>query len=195
MVKGGKRYSSAGNDGKWFAHAALPECETRSRETCTSTGIMLNQVKTSVPQALNLERYPKWKSQQKSRDYPLSSHDNKIALTNDVTVFSQGAGRRKCPEERRQNNSHFCLCRVGADGIPEETRRELTTHQADFTAITGTDVPNKTRRFPHNHKLRSAEAAMAQAEGHNMWFGRHDSNVSKALNVVAATECSSSSQS
>lgn len=47
-----------------FAHSVLPEDELRNHETCTSTGIMLSQVKSSLPQALNSERYPKWKIQQ-----------------------------------------------------------------------------------------------------------------------------------
>lgn len=117
-----------------FAHSVLPEDEPRTHETCTSTGIMLSQVKSSLPEALNSERYPKWKiqqvcmwsrwcsvwydccffaivmsqtraledfifltvvwllllldSSQKSRDYPVSGHDNKEALRDNISVFS-----------------------------------------------------------------------------------------------------------
>ncbi|KAM4590846.1 testis-expressed protein 36-like isoform 2-T2 [Odontesthes bonariensis] len=194
MVKGGKRYSLMSNDGKWFAHPVLPESETRSRETCTSTGIMLTQIKTSLPQALNFKRYPKCKSQQKSREYPLSCHDNKLALKDNMSVFSQGVGLRKCPDDRRQNNSHFCLCQVGAESSTEETKRNLTAYQSDFAAMTSINVPNRARRFPHNHKLRSAEAASAQAGEQFMWFGRDNLGSSETLEVLAATNCSATSK-
>lgn len=47
-----------------FAHLVLPENETRNRETSTSTGLMLTQVKSSLPQAFNFTRYSKQKAQQ-----------------------------------------------------------------------------------------------------------------------------------
>ncbi|XP_072246448.1 testis-expressed protein 36 [Leuresthes tenuis] len=194
MVKGGKRYSLKSNDCKWFAHPVLPESETRSRDTCTSTGTMWTQVKTALPQALNFERYPKWKSQQKSREYPLSCHDNKFALKDNMSVFSQGVGRRKCPDDRRQNSSHFCLCQVEAESSTEETKRNLTTYQTDFTVMAGINVPNRTRLFPHNHKLRSAEAASARAGEQFMWFGRDNSDISENLEVLAAANCSPTSK-
>ncbi|XP_042357490.1 testis-expressed protein 36 [Plectropomus leopardus] len=184
MVKGGKRYFSVSNDGKWFAHPDLPKNETRSREACTSTGIMLTQVKSSSPEALNLQRYPKWKTQQKSREYPFSEHDNKLALKDNISVFTHGVGRRKCLDHRQQNNSHFCLCYDGAYSSPKET---ITVHQADFKVKQAVNVPTSTRRFPRNHKLKSAEAALAQAGEQFMWFGRHNSDLSETLQVLAAT--------
>lgn len=93
MVKGGKRYHSMENDGKWvrnylillnnlliiwdglffwkastlfssqFAHPISPEAETRNRDTCTSTGTMLTQVQSSLPEAFNFRRYPKYRTQ------------------------------------------------------------------------------------------------------------------------------------
>lgn len=46
-----------------FAHPDSSESEVKSRETCTTTGIMQSQVKMS-PQVFNFECYPKWKTQQ-----------------------------------------------------------------------------------------------------------------------------------
>ncbi|XP_071336441.1 testis-expressed protein 36 isoform X1 [Trachinotus anak] len=190
MVKGGKRYSSMSNDGKWFAHSVSPENETRNRGTCTSTGIMLTQVKSSLPQALNFERYPKWKTQQKSSEYPFSDHDNKQSLKDNISVFTHGVGRRKCTDDRRQHNSHFCLCHDGADSGTAEGGGNLTAYQTDFMVKQAVNVPTGTRRFPRNHKQKSAEAAIAQAGEQFMWFGRHDSHLSDTLKVLAATNCS-----
>ncbi|XP_068184118.1 testis-expressed protein 36 [Antennarius striatus] len=174
MVKGGKRYFSMGNGGKWFAHSVEPESETRSRETCTSTGIMLTQVKSSLPQMLNLERYPKWKTQQESREFPFSDHDNRHSLR-DISVFSHGVGRRKCFDHRRQHISHFCLCH---DNDSEGTKGKITVYQADFKEKQAVfNGPSNNRRFPHNPQLKSAQAAQAQAGEQFMWFGRHESNI------------------
>ncbi|XP_075931991.1 testis-expressed protein 36 isoform X1 [Anarhichas minor] len=194
MVKGGKRYSSMSNDGKWFAHPVLPEDETRSRELCTSTGTMLTQVQSSLPQALNIERYPKWRTQQKSREYPFSDHDNKRAFKDDISVFSHGVGLRKCLGEHSQQNTLFCLCDDGAYSSPEGTGRNITVHQADFTMKQAVNVPTGNRRFPRNHKQKSAEAALSQAGETFLWFGRHDSNHSETLQARAATNCSAPSQ-
>uniref|UniRef100_UPI0037E8474D testis-expressed protein 36 n=1 Tax=Semicossyphus pulcher TaxID=241346 RepID=UPI0037E8474D len=187
MVKGGKRCSSMSNDGKWFAHPALPESEPRNRETCTSTGIMLSQVKSSLPQALNLERFPKWKTQEESREFPYSGHDNKHALKDNISVFTHGVGRRRCPDDLRQNNSHFCLCHDGADSSTEGTERKITVYKTDFMVKQADYSPIGTRRFPRNHKQKSAEAALAQAGEKFMWFGRHDSIPSETLQVLGAT--------
>ncbi|XP_034754884.1 testis-expressed protein 36-like isoform X3 [Etheostoma cragini] len=187
MVKGGKRYFSMSSDGKWFAHPGSPENEMRSREGCTSTGIMLTQGKSSLPQALNLERYPKWKTQQKSREYPFSDHDNKYAFKDNINVFTHGVGRRKCLDDHRQHNSHFCLCQDGAYSSLEETGGNITVQQTDLTVKQSVNVPTSTRRFPRNHKQKSAEAALAQAGEQVMWFGRHDSDLSETL--LAATNC------
>ncbi|KAK5854167.1 hypothetical protein PBY51_015260 [Eleginops maclovinus] len=194
MVKGGKQRTSIGNDGKWFAHEVLPENETRSREACTSTGIMLTQVKSSLPQALNLERYPKWKSQQKSRVYPFSGHDNKHALKDNISVFSNGVGLRKGLDDQRQNNSHFCMSHDGTYSSSEESGGSMSVQHTDFTMKQAVNVPTSARRFPRNHKQKSAEAALAQAGEHFMWFGRHDLNVSETLQVLGATNCSTPSR-
>ncbi|KAK2824420.1 hypothetical protein Q5P01_021595 [Channa striata] len=172
MVKGGKRYSSMSNDGKWFAHPVSPKNETRKREMCTSTGIMLTQVKSSLPQALNIKRYPKWKSDQKCRDYPFSDHDNKHALKSDVSIFSHDVGRRKCLDEQRQQNSHFCLCHDGADSTAEEEWGFITAYQTDYQEMQAANVPTNSRRFPRNHAQKSAEAALTQTGEQFMWFGR-----------------------
>ncbi|KAM3606683.1 uncharacterized protein V6R79_021131 [Siganus canaliculatus] len=48
---------------------------------------MLTQVKSALPQAFNSERYPKWRTQQESRNFPFSCHDNKHILKHDISVF------------------------------------------------------------------------------------------------------------
>nr|XP_019950918.1 PREDICTED: testis-expressed sequence 36 protein [Paralichthys olivaceus] len=175
MVKGGKQYSSMSNDGKWFAHSVLPETERRDHETCTSTGIMLSQVKSSLPQVSSFKHYPKWKSQhQGSREYPLSDHDNKHSLKDDIAVFTCGVGRRKGPNDRREHNSHFCLFPDGPDIGTSETGGNLSAYQTDFNVKQTADIPAGYRRFPRNHKQKAAEAASAQAGENFMWFGRHD---------------------
>lgn len=89
----------------------------------------------------------------------------------------QGVGRRKCLDDHRQHNSHFCLCHNGADSSTEETRGNITAYQTDFMAKQPVNGPTSTRRFPRNHKQKSAEAALAQAGEQFMWFGRHDSDL------------------
>lgn len=93
-----------------------------------------------------------------------------------IVGVPQGVGRRKCPDDRRQHNSHFCLCHDGADRTTEETG-------GNFAAV---NVPTRTRRFPRNHKQKSAEAALELAGEQFMWFGRHDSDLSDTLQVLAA---------
>uniref|UniRef100_A0A3Q3BP45 Testis expressed 36 n=2 Tax=Kryptolebias marmoratus TaxID=37003 RepID=A0A3Q3BP45_KRYMA len=123
----------------------------------------------------------------KVRNYPLSCHDNKHALKDNIRIFSHGLGRRKSPDDFTQHYSNFCLCDGGADSSIEETNGNLSTYRKDFTPMAAVDVPNRTRRFPRNHKLRSEEAAKAQAEEQFMWFGQDDANIRKSLEVLAAT--------
>ncbi|XP_029377746.1 testis-expressed protein 36 [Echeneis naucrates] len=186
MVRDGKPMI---NDGKWFAHPVSPQNETRRCGTCASTGIMLT--KSALPQALNFERYPKWKTQQKSREYPFSDHDNKEALKDNIFVFTHGVGRRKCLDHR-QHNSHFCLCHDGADAVTAKAGGNLTAYQADFTVKQACNVPTSTRRFPRNHKQKSADAALVQAGELLMWFGRHD--FTETPQVLAATKRSAHSK-
>uniref|UniRef100_A0A3Q3JYH7 Domain of unknown function with conserved HDNR motif domain-containing protein n=2 Tax=Monopterus albus TaxID=43700 RepID=A0A3Q3JYH7_MONAL len=121
----------------------------------------------------------------KSREYPLSVHDNKHALK-DISVFTHGVGRRKCLDDHRQHNSHFCLCHDGANNSTEETGGNLTAYQADFIVKHAVNVPTSTRLFPRNHKQKSEEAALAQAGEQFMWFGRHDSDSSETTEMLAA---------
>ncbi|XP_055358786.1 testis-expressed protein 36 [Betta splendens] len=192
MVKGGKRYPSVNNDGKWFAHEVLSKSETRTRELSTSTGMMLSQVKTSLPQDLNFERYPKRRTEQNTRVYPYSEHDNKHAFADNVCVFTQGVGRRKCAGDRRQHNSHFCLCH-DAEGAAEAAGGLRAASRSDVKVKQAAEVGAGARRFPRNHKQKAAQAALAQAGQQFMWFGRHDCEPSKdALQVLAATSSSAS---
>ncbi|KAK7901191.1 hypothetical protein WMY93_017960 [Mugilogobius chulae] len=150
-----------------FAHPDSAGSEVGSRETCTSTGIMLTQVKSTVPQALQIERYPKWKSQQKSREYPYSDHDNRYALQDSVFVFSQVGVHRKSVEHS-QHRSHFSLGHEGAETRPGE---DMSVFQSDYMEKQVKD-PTGNRRFPRNHQHSSEQAAQAQGHDYFMWFGR-----------------------
>ncbi|XP_062257407.1 testis-expressed protein 36 [Platichthys flesus] len=177
MVKGGKKTSSMSNGGKWFAHTVLPASkgeERRDRRTCTSTGIMLCQVESSLPQALSFQRHPKWKSQQESREYPLSDHDNKHSLKDNIAVFTHGVGLRKCPDEHKQHNSHFSLCPDGADSGTLETGGNVSAYGTDFKVKPTAAFSAGYSRFTRNHKQKAAEAASARAGQRFLWFGRHD---------------------
>lgn len=110
-----------------------------------------------------------------------------------VGIF-QGVGRKKCLDDRRQHSSHFCLCHDGGDSSTEEAGGNFTAYQTDFRVKQAVNVPASTRRFPCSHKQKSAEAALAQAGEQFMWFGRHDSDLSETLQVLAATNCSTSSK-
>ncbi|KAM4600035.1 testis-expressed protein 36 [Fundulus diaphanus] len=191
MIKGGKRYFAVGNDGKWFVHPDCSESQSRSREACTTSGAMLSEVKTLSPEDLHLERYPKWKVQQQSRKYPVSCHDNKFASKSDISVFSNGVGRRKFPDDLSQSKSHFHLCHDSAENHTEGPRGSFSTYQTDFTSVEAINVPNWTRRFPHNHKLRSTEAVVRQAEEQFIWSGQDKSNIPESMEVLAAANRSS----
>lgn len=167
MVKGGRQFAPSNRGGKWFAHPDTAGSEVGSRETCTSTGIMLTQAKSTVPQALQIERYPKWKSQQKCRQYPYSEHDNKYILKDSIFVFSE-AGVHKKRFEDSQHWPHFCLCHEGAETKPGE---DISVFKSDYMEKQVND-PTGNRRFPRNHQLKSGQAAQAQGEDYFMWFGR-----------------------
>ncbi|XP_064868622.1 testis-expressed protein 36 [Oncorhynchus nerka] len=170
MTKGGKKYSSMEKDGKWLAHAGLPANDTSKRETCTSTGYMMSQSEP-LPPASSIEKYPK------------------IFINTE-----QGLGRKKCLDERRQHYSHFCLCHHGSVSGVGETRGDFSAYQTDYQDRQDTDGSSTSRRFPSNHLDRSTVAAAAQAGEHFMWFGRHDEDRPVPLEVLAATNCSSSSK-
>ncbi|XP_033836160.1 testis-expressed protein 36 [Periophthalmus magnuspinnatus] len=167
MVKGGRQFAPTNRGGKWFAHPNSAGSEVGSRDACTSTGIMLTQVKSTVPQALQIERYPKWKSQQKSRKYPYSDHDNKYALKDSILVYSQ-IGVRQVHFQDNQHKSHFYLCHEGAETKPGEN---MSIFKGDYVEKQ-VHEPNSNRRFPHNHQHKSGLAAQAQGEDYFMWFGR-----------------------
>lgn len=154
---------------------------------------------------------------QEPREYPFSDHDNKYALKDNISIFThvsmkrnsdqihhhitpwketlsflypvgifQGVGRRKCLEEHRQHNTHFCLCHDAADSSTEEIGGNI--YHTDFVVKQAVNVPTSTRRFPRNHKQKSAEAALAQAGEPFMWFGRHDSDPSENLQGLAPSK-------
>uniref|UniRef100_A0A3B4Y110 Testis expressed 36 n=1 Tax=Seriola lalandi dorsalis TaxID=1841481 RepID=A0A3B4Y110_SERLL len=167
MVKGGKRYSSMSNDG-------------RNCLLILSHSPVFSCIKLPFS----------WVSSQESREYPFSDHDNKKSLKDNISVFTHVSMKRN----PQQHNSHFCLCHDGADGGTAEAGGNFTAYQTDFMVKRAVNVPTSTRRFPRNHKQKSAEAALAQAEDQFMWFGRHDSDLSETLKVLAATNCSAPSK-
>ncbi|XP_059929394.1 testis-expressed protein 36-like isoform X3 [Gadus macrocephalus] len=184
MPKGGKGYSSASNDGKWYAH------DTGFKEACTITGTMLGQVVSSGPQELRVERHLKSKKQDPP-DFRFSTHDNREAIRDGICLFSQGLGRKKCPDDHRLHNSHFCLCHDDPVAVSwPSTVGDLTAYQTEGLVRKDQAEAVTNRRFPRSHQERSAEAAAAQArEPAFMWFGRHDSEDSVPLGVLAATNC------
>ncbi|CAL8299236.1 unnamed protein product [Merluccius merluccius] len=180
MVKGGKRPSSMGNDGKWFAHTAT------GREThTTTTGDMMAQVVSSSPGEVQVERHPKSKQSKASPEYPFSTHDNRHALRDSICVFSQ-------------HSSHFCLCHdadPAAGSEPSPSSLVVSVGGPQYNRAGEEEVVvvhnnNKNRRFPRSPQRRSAEAAAARArERPLMWFGRHDSEGAASLEVLAESNC------
>ncbi|XP_038141329.1 testis-expressed protein 36-like [Cyprinodon tularosa] len=131
MIRGRKHFSPSCNGVKWFPHPDCSESELKSRETSTTTGAMLKEVKSWSSEDYNFEHYPLYKVHLKqSREFPFSHHDNKIAFKNDILVFQ-----------------------------PDEGRKQF-------------------KRFPNNHKLRSAEATVEQF----MWFAQEQSNITFKMN-------------
>ncbi|XP_057704712.1 testis-expressed protein 36 [Corythoichthys intestinalis] len=165
MVKGGKRYSPTCNDGNWFPHPDAPRNEGRNREASTSTGRMLSQVPAHLPQAFDFERFTKTRTEQKSRSYPVSLCNNKLSFKDNIIVFDEGAGRRKCQDEINQHKSHLCLCQHGV----KRTTEKNSVYGADF-ATQPTVEPTKARRFPRDHQKKSAGAPLDG--GDFMWFGQ-----------------------
>ncbi|CAL8255113.1 unnamed protein product [Lota lota] len=189
MPKGGKRYSLTSNDGKWYAHTGLGEAVPATRETCTTTGKMLAQIESSVPQDRQVERHLRTEKQN-APDFPFSTHDNKEAIRDGICLFSQGLGRKKCLDDHRQHNSHFCLCHDDPVAISEcSTVGNLTAYQTECSGEKNQAEAVTNRRFPRSHQERSAKAAAAQAREPFMWFGRHDSEDSVPLGLLAATNC------
>ncbi|XP_072293474.1 testis-expressed protein 36 [Eucyclogobius newberryi] len=167
MVKRGREFAPNSRGGKWFAHPDSAGSEVGSRETCTSTGIMLTQVKSAVPQALQI--YPKWKSQQKSREYPNSVHDNKYEIKNNILLYGE-IGVRPQPFEDSQVKSQIHLCHEGAESQPGE---HISIFKSDYRYMEKqVTEPTSKRRFPHNHLIKSTQAAQAQEPDYFMWFAR-----------------------
>ncbi|XP_054885481.1 testis-expressed protein 36 isoform X2 [Poeciliopsis prolifica] len=164
-----------------FAH---PHCsKLASREACTTTGVMLSEANKLLPQDRYVKRYPKWKIHQQSReDYPLSCHDNKTALKSNISVFSNGVGRKKYPNDQIQTTSQVCLAHDSAD----EPIHSFLARQTGFTSVDVFSVPTKSRRFPENHKLRSEEAFEETTEKF-MWFGRDTSHDPISLDMLATS--------
>ncbi|XP_008427533.1 testis-expressed protein 36 [Poecilia reticulata] len=184
MVKGGKRYRGMDKDGQWFAH---PHCsKIASREACTTTGAMLSETNTLLPQDWHVKRYPKCKFHQSSReDYPLSCHDNKTTLKSSISVFSNGVGRRKYSGDHMQTKTQVCLTHDSG----EEPVCSFSPSQPDFTSVEVFSVPTKNRRFPRNHKLRSEEAFEKSREQF-MWFGQDTAHVPVGLDVLITANLS-----
>ncbi|XP_066517345.1 testis-expressed protein 36 [Hoplias malabaricus] len=187
MTKGSKKYGYMKKDGNWFAHAGMEQSE-KSREACTSTGSML--VQSVLNPIVQAERYPKIKRENGTmgRHYSFSEHDNRAALQDRIETYDHGLGRKKCLDACRQHNSHLCLryddCMTAVD-----QKGNHSAYGTDFIPWESTEngKDTKWRRFPRNHLQRSNQAAVAQAGGHNMWFGRHDLDQQVPLDVLAAS--------
>lgn len=194
MNKGGKRYFNKNQSGNWLVHAGLSRTGGgQSRDLCTSTGSMLTH---GVPQPLTQtqDRYPKLfinpEKKTMGREYPLSAHDNRTALQNTIHVYDGGLGRKKCLEEHRQHNTHYCLCHHYDTLNPVSAAQwENSAYRTDFLPKQETEGMKDPirRRFPRDHSARSQMNATAQAGESFMWFGRDDSDQYTPLSVLAAT--------
>ncbi|XP_052000949.1 testis-expressed protein 36 [Xyrauchen texanus] len=186
MDKQGKKYFNKNISGNWFMHTGMPQTEPR-RELCTSTGSMLAH---GVPKNLTegIKRYPKiFNTPEKKtmgREYPFSVHDNRTALQNTIHAYEQGVGRKKCLDERRQHNSHYCLCHRNT--LVESGKWDHSAYDIDFLSKQETECTDVLkRRFPRNHSSRSQINAAAHTGECFMWFGRADSNQHTPLSVLA----------
>uniref|UniRef100_A0A1A8L6D7 Domain of unknown function with conserved HDNR motif domain-containing protein n=1 Tax=Nothobranchius pienaari TaxID=704102 RepID=A0A1A8L6D7_9TELE len=190
-----KRHFSVSSGGKWFAHADVSESEARGRETCTTTGFMLSQLGTS-PQGLSLERFPKWKTHQKPREFPHSRHDNKHALKDNITIFSDVWSIKtildNCSDPCFVYSDLYLLCWFTSGGA--ETQVSHSIYQTDFMSTEVSDVPERSRRFPRNHKQKSAEAAKARAGEQFMWFEQHNVHCPDSLEMLASARRSAPSK-
>ncbi|XP_077438233.1 uncharacterized protein LOC144061552 isoform X1 [Vanacampus margaritifer] len=187
MVKGGKRYSSMSNDGNWFPHPDAQRTEGRNRECSTSTGRMLTQIHDQLPQAHNFERFTKLKTEPKSRTYTSSQHDNKLSFQDNIIVFDDGAGRRKCAKDISQHKSNFCLCQ---QATPLATEKN-SVYGADF-ATQPTVETTKARRFPRDHHRKCAEAPLDG--GDFMWFGQDTYDDYDSLEVLGFANLNAASR-
>ncbi|KAI5616672.1 testis-expressed protein 36, partial [Silurus asotus] len=175
-----------------FAHDGSQQSEL-TRETCTTTGAMLSQ---AIPQHLQgQKRYPKTLPKHEKNlvegRYTYSKHDNRAALEDNIETYDHGLGRKKCLDDRRQHNSHFCFCHDNNPGEVQFGKHSL--YQTDFLPQQSTESTEGTqnrRRFPRNHLEQSRQAAMAQDEEQFMWFGRHDLNQRTPLSVLADSNLS-----
>ncbi|XP_063047671.1 testis-expressed protein 36 [Engraulis encrasicolus] len=117
--------------------------------------------------------------------YPYSAHDNRSSLLHSIHQFDGGLGRKKCVDDRRQHNSHFCLCHEEA---PSVSPTPISTYQIDFLSKQEVEATS-SRRFPRNHQEQSK---MAAAES-PLWFARHDDTHTRTpLHVLAAVNDPSS---
>ncbi|XP_061546802.1 testis-expressed protein 36 [Phycodurus eques] len=187
MVKGGKCYKPMSNDGKWFPHPDAPSNEGRDRELSTSTGRTLTQVPAQLPQAFDFERFTKMRTDQKSRTYPVSQHDNKLSFKDNVIVFDDGAGRKKCPLEINQHKSHFCLCHHGI----KRTTESSSVYGADF-ATQPTVEPPRFRRFTRDHRRKCSEATLDG--GDFMWFGQDSYDDVDSMEVLGFANLNAASR-
>ncbi|XP_072546308.1 testis-expressed protein 36 [Salminus brasiliensis] len=169
---------------------ATGENSVKTQKACTSTGSILAQGQLQ-PVLQAEERYPKMNLEKKTmgRNYPFSQHDNRATLQNNIETYDNGVGRKKCLDDRRQHNSHFCLCHDGSVSAVGLTRRDHSAYQSDFVPRQGTESEEGThrRRFPRSHLERSHQAAIAGE--HYMWF---DLDHHIPLNVLADSNHSSS---
>ncbi|XP_062376409.1 testis-expressed protein 36 [Sardina pilchardus] len=116
--------------------------------------------------------------------FPFSAHDNRSSLLTSIHVFDGGLGRKKCVDDRRQHNSHFCLCHTNVPGPPAEA---CSTYQTNFLSKQEVEA-TRSRRFPRSHRERSSVASnQLQQQDPFLWFGRHDApHTRMPLHVLAA---------
>ncbi|XP_077438234.1 autophagy-related protein 16-1-like isoform X2 [Vanacampus margaritifer] len=123
----------------------------------------------------------------KSRTYTSSQHDNKLSFQDNIIVFDDGAGRRKCAKDISQHKSNFCLCQ---QATPLATEKN-SVYGADF-ATQPTVETTKARRFPRDHHRKCAEAPLDG--GDFMWFGQDTYDDYDSLEVLGFANLNAASR-
>ncbi|KAG2462768.1 testis-expressed protein 36 isoform X1 [Polypterus senegalus] len=187
MPKGRKFLPSPANDGKWFSHIGLPTVPL-PRTSATTTGLTYTWLNTASCKH-ETQRFPKTFVREEGkteRTYPISIHDNRLALQNFGEMFDCDLGRKKVSLERRQHNSSNPNL-WAHDDVPQVNGGDdgLTLYQTSFLGNKTTEPP-LYRRYPKSYSIKAKSASIQ--DDRSMWFGGHDTKHSTPVNVLALTQ-------
>ncbi|XP_053305915.1 testis-expressed protein 36-like [Spea bombifrons] len=133
---------------------------------------MLNQTKTGIGNDFKLPQI--YKTQRKNgvhSGFPFSLHDNKYSL-HSVEYFDAGLGRRKSGKSQHSSQNFNLFCHETLPNAPS-TLDGASLYQDTYKGRQDTERPF-CRRFPKNHKERSAHMKPVP-ENRFMWFGDYRS--------------------